>query len=239
MSRSTSNRITWLVAIVLTLAAGCGGSDDTAPPPGEESTPTTSPQPGAEPLQAARPPVKPEFGENPRVEIETTAGTFTVTLRYDLVPRTVENFLWYVDQGFYDGTIIHQVIQDYAVLGGNYKMDGDKILLKDAGGTGITNDAAQGLSNKRGTIAMARKENDAHSAQCQFFFNLVDNTSLDYTEPEDGVPKWQTAGYCAFGTVDGDGMTVLDDIAQQDVCSVEEMNEVPVKTITINRIRRL
>ena len=181
--------------------------------------------------------MQPEFSENPRVEIETTAGTFTVTLRYDLVPRTVENFLWYVDQGFYDGTIIHQVIQDYAILGGNYKMDGDKILLKDAGGYRD--------HKRRCTRSQQRTRHDRHGPQGErcpfgavpvFSFNLVDNTSLDYTEPEDGVPPWQTAGYCAFGKVDGDGMAVLDEIAQQDVCSVEEMNEVPVKTITIKSI---
>lgn len=239
MSTSQFSGITWLAAIVVTLAAGCGGSDDTAPAPDEESTPTTSPQPADEPLQAARPPVEPESGENPRVEIQTTAGTFTVTLDRQRVPRTVENFLSYVDQGFYDGTIIHRVIKDYAILGGNYKMDGDNILLKDAGGVGINNEAATGLSNKRGTIAMAREIENADSARCQFFFNLGDNTSLDYTEPEEGVPEWQTAGYCAFGTVDADGMTVLDEIAQKDVCSVEEMSEVPVETITILSIRRL
>jgi cyclophilin family peptidyl-prolyl cis-trans isomerase len=239
MSTSQFNGITWLAAIVLALATGCGGSDDTAPAPPEGDSPTTSPQPADDSLQPVRPPVEPESSENPRVEIQTTAGSITVTLDRKRAPRTVENFLSYVDQEFYDGTIIHRVIKDYAILGGNYKMDGNSILLKDAGGVGINNEAADGLSNKRGTIAMARDPEDADSARCQFFFNLVDNTSLDYSEPEDGVPVWQTAGYCAFGTVDGNGMTVLDDIAQKDVYSVEEMNEVPIETITITSIRRL
>ena len=228
----------YLAVILITLVAGCGGSDDSAPEAESDSPAPTAPQPDDGMHQPGSPRLESETEANPRVEVRTTAGTFTVTLRRDLVPRTVDNFLSYVDRGFYDGTIIHQVIRDYAILGGNYTMENGRIVEK-SGGLGINNEAAQGLSNKRGTIAMAREPENADSARCQFFINLVDNTSLDYAPPEDGVPVWQTAGYCAFGEVDADGRAVLDRIAECEVTSVNEMDRVPVETITIESIRRL
>ena len=239
MNSSQFNRLSCLFSIVLALATGCGGSEESGPVAEGEGSATTSPSSAEGLLQPGQPQVDPEADSKPVVEIATTAGTFTVTLHRNLVPRTVDNFLSYVDEKFYDGTIIHQVIRDYAILGGNFKMDGSNILEKQAGGVGINNEAANGLSNKRGTIAMARDPENADSARCQFFINLVDNTSLDAVPAEEGVPEWQTAGYCAFGTVDSAGMAVVDKIGQAKVSSVKGMDRVPVEPITIISIRRL
>ena len=239
MSSSHFIRLSCCFSIVLALCAGCGGSGESDPVAEGDDSAATSPPPAEGQLQPGQPAVDPEVNEKPVVEIATTAGTFRVTLHRNLVPRTVDNFLRYVDEKFYDGTIIHQVIRDYAILGGNFKMDGGNILEKQAAGVGINNEASKGLSNKRGTIAMAREPENADSARCQFFINLVDNTSLDAVPPEDGVPEWQTAGYCAFGTVNDDDMAVLDKIGQVKVSSVKGMDRVPVETITIISIRRL
>lgn len=238
MSRPSFYGFTWLIAILLLAGAGCGGSDEAAPGAGEDGTSPTSGLTGESLPEPGQPEIEPEIEKRPRVEIQTTAGTFTVTLRRDLVPRTVDNFLEYVGAKFYDNTVFHQVIQDYAILGGNYYMDGETLEFKQ-GGVGINNEAASGLSNKRGTISMAREPENADSARCQFFINLVDNTSLDYVPPEDGVPEWQTAGYCAFGTVDADGMIVVDKIAQARVHSVNGMDQVPIDPVMIISIRKL
>ena len=238
MAKSILYGFTGLIAILLVAGVGCGGSGDTAAETDEAGT-VPAPAGSDESLpEPGQPQVEPEIDMSPRVEIQTSVGTFTVTLRRDLVPRTVDNFLDYVDAKFYDNTIFHRVIPDYAVLAGNYVLDGETMVLKE-GGVGINNEAASGMSNKRGTIAMAREAENADSARCQFFINLVDNTSLDYEPPEEGVPQWQTAGYCAFGKVDGDGMAVVDRIAQAKVHSVNGIDQVPVEPITINSIRRL
>jgi len=241
MKRQKNIQLTCLAAFLLALAAGCGGSDDATSETDQEAPAPVSSQSGDNLLQPGRPPLESDADARPRVEIQTSAGTFTVTLRPDCAPGTVQNFLDYVDKGFYNGTIFHQVIRDYAVLGGNYTIDtdGKSILFKEPGGVGINNEAATGLSNKRGTIAMAREPENADSARCQFFINLVDNPSLDYQDPQETIPQWQTAGYCAFGTVDPGGMAILDEISRQDVTSVKEMDLVPVETITIESIQRL
>jgi len=174
----------------------------------------------------------------PRVRFETTKGDFVVELRGDLVPRTVQNFLDLVDDKFYDETVFHQVIRDYAVVGGNYVVQGDEMRLKDPGTQRLTNEAATGLKNGRGTIAMARDPQDADSAQCQFFINLEDNVNLDYVPAEEGEPKWETIGYCAFGVV-VEGMDVVEKIGDVPVTSRNEMDGVPVEPVVIRSVRRV
>lgn len=240
MNYSQSNGYTWLLAILLAFAAGCGGSEEETPTTDEEGNASaTSPQ-TADGLPKAGEPQGDlsEGGLFPRVEFVTTEGTFIVRLRRDLVPETVENFLRYVDGKFYDDTIFHEVTPNYAIVGGNFT-ESDGKMVEKPGLVAILNEAQHGLPNQRGTIAMARAPQDADSARCQFFFNLGDNASLDYAPPEDGVPLWQTAGYCAFGTVEEGGMAVLDAIAQKPVTSRNGMDRVPTVPIRIISARKL
>lgn len=238
MNCKPTNQLTWIIAVLLAFAAGCGGSDETTPAPTSDNSETASSQAAGALPKPADPLVDPESAAFPRVEIETSAGTFTVKLHRERAPRTVENFLAYVDQGFYNGTVFHELAPGYAIVGGGYTEEDGQIVEKTAL-VAIRNEAANGLSNKRGTIAMARETQDADSARCQFFFNLRDNSDLDYSPEEDGVPVWQTAGYCVFGEVEGDGLRILDEIAQQPTGSRNGMDRVPLKPITIIRTRRL
>ena len=141
---------------------------------------------------------------NPMVRLETTAGPVTVELFEDEAPKTVANFLQYVDSGFYDGTLFHRVIQGFMIQGGGFDKDGQRKTT----GSPIQNEADNGLSNRRGTLAMARTGNP-HSATAQFFINLVDNRSLDFTAKNQS--GW---GYAVFGKVT-EGMSVVDNIARE------------------------
>ena len=138
----------------------------------------------------------------PKVLLETDKGSITLALYPEQAPKTVANFLASVDAGFYDGTIFHRVIENFMVQGGGMTAD---MQEKQAPNEPVANEAASGLSNERGTIAMARTM-DPHSATVQFFINTVDNGRLDYTS--DTIHGY---GYCAFGRVI-DGMDVVDAI---------------------------
>ena len=139
--------------------------------------------------------------ENPHVVLHTNQGDITLELYPDKAPKTVENFLQYVRDGFYDGTIFHRVISNFMIQGGGYTQDYKRKRTRAP----IPNEADNGLSNLRGTIAMARTA-DPHSATTQFFINVVDNKFLDYRAPT--TRGW---GYCVFGRV-VDGMDVVDKI---------------------------
>ncbi len=139
--------------------------------------------------------------ENPHVVLHTNQGDITLELYPDKAPKTVENFLQYVRDGFYDGTIFHRVISNFMIQGGGYTQDYKRKRTRAP----IPNEADNGLSNLRGTIAMARTA-DPHSATAQFFINVVDNKFLDYRAPT--TRGW---GYCVFGRV-VDGMDVVDKI---------------------------
>jgi peptidyl-prolyl cis-trans isomerase B (cyclophilin B) len=138
----------------------------------------------------------------PRVRIETNRGTIVVELEPDKAPKTVANFLAYVRAGFYDGTIFHRVIPGFMAQGGGFTADFERKPTRPP----IENEAGNGLSNRRGTVAMARTA-DVDSATSQFFINLVDNTYLDH---RDSTPRG--FGYCVFGRV-VEGMDVVDAIA--------------------------
>ena len=141
--------------------------------------------------------------DEPVVEIKTSLGTFEVRLDAQRAPISAANFLTYVKEGFYDGTIFHRVIDGFMVQGGGFTAD---MKQNRATHPAVVNEARGGLANKRGTIAMARTM-DPHSATAQFFINLVDNDFLNYSAP---VPSgW---GYCVFGKV-VEGMDVVDKIA--------------------------
>jgi cyclophilin family peptidyl-prolyl cis-trans isomerase len=164
---------------------------------------------------------------NPKVIIKTSLGDITIELYPDKAPMTVQNFLAYVDAQFYDGTIFHRVIPNFMIQGGGLTSD---FVEKPTNAT-IKNEAANGLKNDRGTIAMARTA-VIDSATCQFFINHVDN---DFLNHRDSTPEGY--GYCVFGKVT-DGMDVLDAIASAKTMTRSGMQDVPRETITIISIRR-
>jgi cyclophilin family peptidyl-prolyl cis-trans isomerase len=138
---------------------------------------------------------------NPQVELKTTAGTIVIELYADKAPKTVENFLRYVNDGFYKGTIFHRVIPGFMIQGGGFTQDYKQKPTREP----VANEAANGLRNTAGTLAMARTQ-DPHSATAQFFINVVDNAFLDYKAPN---PRGY--GYCVFGKV-LEGMEVAQKI---------------------------
>lgn len=149
--------------------------------------------------------------ENPLVTIKTSKGAITLRLFADKAPLTVANFLSYVDDGFYKGTIFHRVIEGFMIQGGGFTKD----MKQKSTRPPVRNEAKNGLKNKRGTIAMARTS-VVDSATAQFFINTVDNDFLDFRSPDT-----QGFGYCVFGEVTS-GLDAVDAIrkvktGQQDV----------------------
>lgn len=165
---------------------------------------------------------------NPKVLMKTSKGDIIIELFPQKAPITVQNFLNYVDEGFYDGTIFHRVIKGFMIQGGGYTTELHRKSTKPP----IKNEAANGLSNKRGTIAMARTM-EIDSATAQFFINLVDNTFLDHRS---NTPEGY--GYCVFGRVI-QGMDVVDAIAEVKTMTRRGMRDVPRETIEIISVRRL
>ena len=169
----------------------------------------------------------PAHAANPVVVMKTTAGTVTLELDVDKAPKTVENFLAYVDAGFYDNTLFHRVIKGFMIQGGGFT----KGMKQKETRPPIENEADNGLKNDRGTIAMARTS-FPHSATSQFFINLVDNNPLNYTAKTSR--GW---GYCVFGHVT-DGMDVVDAIAKVPTGTRFGYGDVPLEDVTILSIRR-
>lgn len=164
---------------------------------------------------------------NPMVLMETTSGDILLELFADKAPLTVENFLRYVDSAFYDNTVFHRVIKDFMIQGGGLTLRLEEKPTEDP----IKNEADNGLSNKRGTVAMART-GEPHSATAQFFINLVDNVDLDYS-----APTAEGYGYAVFGQV-AEGMDVVDKIAKIKVKEVGEHEAVPVDSVLITAMSR-
>lgn len=154
------------------------------------------------------------------VRLETSMGAIVVELDRQAAPVTVKNFLEYVESGFYDGTIFHRVIPGFMIQGGGFTKNLDRKKTHNP----IINEAKNGLSNKRGTIAMART-NDPNSATSQFFINHKDNAPLDYSG--------RNAGYAVFGKVT-EGMDVVDAIATVKTTTRNGMADVPVEPVVIN-----
>ena len=135
------------------------------------------------------------------IRIQTSYGAILIDLDAERAPKSAENFLSYVKEGFYDGTLFHRVIDNFMIQGGGF-LPG---MIQKTARTPIENEARNGLRNERGTIVMARTS-DPHSATAQFFINVVDNDFLNHTAMTS--TGW---GYCVFGKVT-DGMTVVDRI---------------------------
>lgn len=164
----------------------------------------------------------------PRVLLQTTHGDIEIELYPDLAPLTVDNFLRYVDDGFYNGTVFHRVINSFMIQGGGYTADLEKKNTREA----IINEADNGLKNERGTLAMARTA-DPNSATSQFFINHVDNDFLNHKERS---PRgW---GYCVFARVTK-GMQTVDAIADEFTHTRNNMQNVPEQPVIIEQASRL
>lgn len=161
------------------------------------------------------------------VVIETTMGDIEVALDAAKAPVTVANFLSYVDEGFYNGTIFHRVIPRFMIQGGGFTPQMEQKKTRDP----IKNEADNGLKNKRGTIAMARTM-VVDSATAQFFINTVDNAFLDFRSPD-----IRGYGYAVFGNVVS-GMDVVDAISGVKTGWSRGMKDVPEKVVEIKAIRR-
>lgn len=163
----------------------------------------------------------------PRVLMQTSMGDIVIELEQEKAPQTVANFLQYVDDGFYDGTIFHRVINGFMIQGGGFTAEMEK---KETRGP-ITNEADNMLRNTIGSIAMART-GDPHSATAQFFINVANNTSLDFRE------KTQRAwGYAVFGRV-VKGMEVVKAIKGVATGNLGAYRNVPKETIIITKASR-
>ncbi|MBN2736144.1 MAG: peptidyl-prolyl cis-trans isomerase [Spirochaetales bacterium] len=158
------------------------------------------------------------------VKFETTLGEIIIEMYPDKAPATVENFIKYVEQGFFDGTIFHRVIPGFVVQGGGF-LPG---LERKETMAPVKNEADNGLKNLRGTISMARTS-DVNSATSQFFLNLVDNSNLDFVSK---TP--QGYGYCVFGKIIK-GLEIIDEIAKIKTSSVGYYQDVPTKDIMIDK----
>ncbi|HYT89938.1 MAG TPA: peptidylprolyl isomerase [Gemmataceae bacterium] len=180
-----------------------------------------------DPLPVTR---EPSPGPHPVVVMETSEGPLTIELFEKDSPITVKNFLTYVDEKFYDGTIFHRVIPNFMIQGGGFEPG----MRRKDGHPPIRNEAGNGLANRRGTLAMART-NDPDSASSEFFINVVDNLLLDRNQAKDRV------GYAVFGRVI-EGMEIADRIRYTRTANVktpEGMHEaVPVQDVIIKSVRR-
>ncbi len=162
------------------------------------------------------------------VTLDTNHGPITLELDDARAPRTVENFLAYVDAGHYDGTIFHRVIDGFMIQGGGYSEALDKKPTRAP----VQNEADNGVKNTRGTVAMARTS-DPHSATAQFFINVSDNTALDHKAP--AGPAW---GYAVFGRVT-EGMDMVDRIkAVRTGPSGPFSKDAPLEPVVIRSVRR-
>lgn len=156
------------------------------------------------------------------ITFKTTVGDVKIALDFDKAPITAKNFQQYAEDGFYNGTIFHRVIKGFMAQGGGFASGMEE---KDTRAS-IENEASNGLSNKRGTLAMARTQ-DPHSASAQFFINLVDNDFLDFKN--ESVQGW---GYCVFGEV-VEGMDIVDKMTLVDTGRMGFHDDVPKEEIVI------
>ncbi len=165
---------------------------------------------------------------NPRVVMTTSHGAITLELDAEKAPITVKNFISYTEDGFYDGTIFHRVIDNFMIQGGGFNAD----MSQKTTNSPIENEADNGLKNDRGTIAMARTM-DPHSATAQFFINVKDNDFLNHSGKN--MQGW---GYAVFGKVT-EGDNVLDAIRGVATGSKAGHQDVPVEAVTIESVKVL
>lgn len=161
---------------------------------------------------------------HPKVKLSTNHGDIVIALNADKAPETVKNFIQYVESGFYDGTIFHRVIENFMIQGGGF----DESFKQKKTEASIQNEADNGLSNKKGTVAMART-GDPHSATAQFFINTKDNDFLDHRDKT--MQDW---GYAVFGEVI-EGMDVVDAIRKVKTTMRGGHQDVPAEAVVIEK----
>ena len=238
------------VALLICLAAcGTQPQPETSEPqvPADEATeapaetPATEPAPAEEPVAVVTPPPAPANAPKaapaapkktaptgpPVVVMQTNKGTIRIELFPDKAPKTVANFLAYVDDKFYDGTIFHRVIPEFMIHGGGFSPEMNDKNTRSP----VDKESQGGESNVRGTISMART-NDPHSATAQFFINHANNRMLDFGAR--GANQW---GYAVFGRVT-EGMEVVDAIAATPTGNKGPYQNVPVENVVIESVRR-
>ena len=162
------------------------------------------------------------------IHLYTNRGIIQLELDAKHAPKTVANFLKYVREGFYNGTLFHRVIDNFMIQGGGFESN----MRQKPTGAPIENEANNGLRNERGTIAMARTT-DPHSATAQFFINVVDNDFLNHTAAT--ASGW---GYCVFGRV-VDGMRVIDEIKGVATSTKNGHQNVPTVEVIIDKIEEV
>ena len=213
----------WWIGLAMALAGGTAASaqDGTETPPAAGAAEETAAAPEAAPAAE-------QAKETDMVIIKTTLGDIKVKLAADKAPLTVANFLAYADAKHYDGTIFHRVIDGFMIQGGGF----DRNMRQKPTNAPIKNEAANGLQNKRGTLAMARTA-IVDSATSQFFINVKDNGFLDFR-----APNPQGFGYCVFGEV-VEGMDVVDQIKGVRTGVKAGMSDVPLETVEILSVARV
>ncbi|AFI83905.1 peptidylprolyl isomerase [Methylophaga nitratireducenticrescens] len=163
-------------------------------------------------------------GTQSKVKLSTNHGDIVIALNADKAPETVKNFIQYVESGFYDGTIFHRVIENFMIQGGGF----DESFKQKKTEASIQNEADNGLSNKKGTVAMART-GDPHSATAQFFINTKDNDFLNHRDKT--MQDW---GYAVFGEVI-EGMDVVDAIRKVKTTMRGGHQDVPAEAVVIEK----
>jgi len=166
------------------------------------------------------------FAANPQLEVKTSLGTISVELYQDKAPKSVENFLQYAKDDFFNGTVFHRVIPGFMIQGGGFTAD----MKQKETRAPIQNEAKNGLKNQTGTLAMARTS-DPHSASAQFFINLKDNSFLDYP----GRDGW---GYAVFGKV-VQGFDIVQKIASVPTGTAGPHQNVPHTPVVIESVKLL
>lgn len=225
-----------LALVGLILAAwlsGCGSGSQPPAASAPANSPAAATASGGSSAAPAPPVARPAPAKpvDPVVIIHTTAGDIHIKLLAEKAPATVENFLAnYAGRGFYDETIFHHVEPGSMLIGGGYAAD----LSAKPTRTPIFNESRNGLSNRRGMVAMIRDAETPHSATSQFFINLADNPALDYktTETE------EILGYCVFGEVIA-GMDVVDRIAQSKTAAQGDFQRLPTPAVAIKSVEQL
>jgi peptidyl-prolyl cis-trans isomerase A (cyclophilin A) len=159
------------------------------------------------------------------IRFETTLGDFTIELLEKEAPLSVANFLSYIDDGFFDGTIFHRIVPGFVIQGGGFTED----MTQKRTQPPVKNEADNGIKNQRGTLSMART-NDINSATSQFFVNLKDNDFLDHSRGN--------FGYAVFARVTA-GMDVVDKIAAVETGRRRGMDDVPVEAVIMKSVRRI
>ena len=177
-------------------------------------------------MGATTPSAQADESQRPRVTFETSHGSFVLELDREAAPETVANFLAYVRDEFYEGTVFHRVIAGFMIQGGGFTEEFRQLQTRAP----VRNEADRGGRNDRGTIAMARTS-DPHSATAQFFINVADNDFLNHK-----APTPQGWGYAAFGRV-VEGMETVDRIAAVETGSRGPFNDVPKEAIVIQKAR--